>query len=205
MGRPKLHLPFGRSTVLGAAVEAALGAGLRVVVVGRKEDKFIASYAIPGRVLVAINPEPERGMLSSLHAGLDLAANALEARSPWAKGEVLRHFRGFFFAPGDMPLIRASTYESLLAASENRPAIAAFRGRRGHPVFIPAALSRALRALPDDGNLRSLIDASRPILVETADEGTVTDIDVPMDYELAVAQPAEVGTLSTSCIPRVEA
>ena len=191
MGVPKLHLPFGGSTVLGATVDAALGAGLRIIVVGRREDPLLEDYARPGRVLVAVNPEPERGMLSSLHAGLALSACPRDPE------------RGFFFIPGDMPLVKASTYESLLASPRSGPVIATFRGRRGHPVFVPPALVHEVMSLPHRGNLRALIDASSPIFVDTSDEGTVTDIDLPDEYESAAARLAD--SLRLSCIPRVGA
>jgi molybdenum cofactor cytidylyltransferase len=191
MGGRKLHLPFGRSTVLGATVDAALAAGLRVIVVGRPDDSLLEAFAIPGRVLLAINPEPDRGMLSSLRAGLVLSA---QARNP---------AHGFFFIPADMPLVKTSSYEALLARRHVGPVIATFRGRRGHPVFMPPALSDAVLALPNDGNLRALIDASKPLFVETDDEGTVTDIDYPYEYESATALHAE--GISSSCIPRVGA
>lgn len=191
MGRPKLHLPLGSSTVLASTVDAALRAGLRVIIVRKPDDPRVETYAVPDRVLVAINPEPERGMLSSLRAGLALAE---ETRS--AAG-------AFFFIPGDMPLVRTSTYELLLAVGHDGPLIAAFRGRRGHPVFMPAGFRAALLGLPDDGKLRDLIDAADPRLVETGDEGAVTDIDLPDEYEKAAALATKI--LSSSCIPRVGA
>jgi molybdenum cofactor cytidylyltransferase len=188
MGRPKLHLPLGSSTVLASTVDAALRAGLRVIIVRRPDDPGVETYAVPDRVLVAINPEPERGMLSSLRAALALAE---ESRS--AAGD-------FFFIPGDMPLVRTSTYELLLEVEHEGPLIAAFRGRRGHPVFMPAGFRGAILGLPDDGKLRDLIDAAGPRLVETGDEGTVTDIDLPEEYERALALATKI--LSPSCIPR---
>ncbi|HUX40745.1 MAG TPA: NTP transferase domain-containing protein [Rectinemataceae bacterium] len=197
MGRPKLHLPLGASTVLAATVDAALGAGLRVIIVGRPDDPLIVGYARPRRVLIAINPKPERGMLSSLRVGL-----AFEEREV-PEGAPLASRQGFFFVPGDMPLVGTSTYKSLLRARHEGPVIATFRGRRGHPVFMPEALRAAVLALPYEGNLRALIDASGPLFVETDDEGTVTDIDLPAEYESAAARRAE--PFSSSCIPRVGA
>ncbi len=173
MGRPKLHLPFGHTTILGATVEAALGAGVRVIVVGRPDDALIEAYARPGRVLVAVNRNPERGMLSTLRAGIAIATDPCE--------------RGFFFILADMPLVRTSTYELLLASKRSTPLVATCGGRRGHPVFLPPALARRVLALPDSANLRALIDAAEPLFIETGDEGTVLDIDRPDEYEFAAA------------------
>lgn len=197
MGSPKLHLPFGRSTVLGCAVEAARAAGLGVVVVGRPGDESVARYAIAESVRVVINPDPDRGMLFSLQAGLAAAAAAAGADVPC------------FFAPGDMPMIDPSSYRKLLAAESGGAAIAAYRGRRGHPVLLSAPLVRAVLALGEGDRLRDLIDASAPLFVETDDPGVISDIDLPSDYKSArkhqlaamMASPASSAS-SPSCIPR---
>ncbi len=198
MGRPKLHLPFGGASVLASTIESALGAGLRVIIVGRPDDALVETHARPGRVLLATNPDPERGMLSSLKAGLALAARSARDRgTATAEGQEAAaeaqegSASGFFFIPGDMPLVRSSTYQLLLNMPSGGPLIASFRGRRGHPVLMPASLREAVLALPDEGNLRALIDASGPRLVETDDEGTVTDLDLPAEYESAAARLAQ--------------
>ena len=167
MGRPKLHLPFGSSTVLGSGIEAARAAGLRVIVVGRTDDESLARYAGDG-VILARNPDPARGMLSTLRVGLELVAS-----------------ERFFFIPGDMPLVSPGTYALLLEGERSSPAIPTFGGRRGHPVLLPAGLIPAILGLGEDERLRDLIDAASPRFIETRDPGVLSDIDLPADYERA--------------------
>lgn len=169
MGRPKLHLPFALSTILGTTVDTALRAGCRVIVVGRPGDGSLAALS-SDRVLVAWNPCPDEGMISTLWAGLEYV---LAER--------------FFFVPGDMPLVSPATWKLLLATRSDGPVIPTFRGRRGHPVLMPSSLIPAILALEAGLTLKVLIAASGPVLVETCDEGVVTDIDDPVGYEAALA------------------
>jgi CTP:molybdopterin cytidylyltransferase MocA len=82
MGRPKALLPFGDGTVLGAVAAAlrAGGAGDRVVVTA-PGDRTLAGLAERLGLRRAINPDPSRGMLSSVRAGLaELGGGAALAR-----------------------------------------------------------------------------------------------------------------------------
>jgi len=169
MGRPKLHLPFAGRTVLGTTVARAREAGLRVIVVGRLGDAALDALEAEG-ILVARNPNPEAGMISSLRAGLAFLGA-----------------ERFFFIPGDMPLVSAATYQQLLETRHPGPVVAACGGRRGHPVLLPATLAQAIRELPEGRRLRELLDEAGCLLVETDDPGTIADIDLPLDYELALA------------------
>ncbi|MEI6877388.1 MAG: NTP transferase domain-containing protein, partial [Spirochaetota bacterium] len=139
MGRPKLHLPFARSTILGTTVAVARRAGCRVIVVGRPGDEFLAGLSADG-VLVARNPRPDEGMISTLRAGLGFV---LASR--------------FFFLPGDMPLVAPTTWELLLGTYSDGPVIPTFRGRRGHPVLMPSSLIPAILALEAGLPLKVLI------------------------------------------------
>jgi molybdenum cofactor cytidylyltransferase len=168
MGRPKLHLPFGSSTILGTTIDGALAAGCRVIIVGRVEDEALEGYASE-RVLVERNPAPERGMISTLRVGI-------------ARVETAR----FFFIPGDMPLVRATTWERLLSMETGLPVIPVAEGRRGHPVLLPSALIPDILGLPEGTYLKSLIEAASPLLLEVEDPGILADIDDPAAYEAAM-------------------
>ncbi|MFZ4615296.1 MAG: nucleotidyltransferase family protein [Rectinemataceae bacterium] len=169
MGKPKLHLPFGESTLLRTTVAAALAGGCcPVIVVGRRDDDNLGSLASEGIIIVR-NKDPSRGMLSSLCEGLALV-----------RGE------GFFFIPGDMPLVAATTYELLSGHFGAGPVIPTYSGRRGHPVLMPSSLIRALLELPQDRPLKAFIEASGPTFVEMEDPGVLRDIDDPESYKAAI-------------------
>jgi len=170
MGRPKLLLPFRGTTIIGATIGTVLGAGLRAIVVTRPGDEALRR-AIAGMagVELVVNPEPERGMLSSLQAG----------------AERVRTER-FFFLPADMPFVGMEIFYSLAARRAAGPVIPIAGGRKGHPVLMPSALMPALLALPYDAPLKNLILASGPSYEETGDEAVLRDIDTGSDYAEAL-------------------
>ena len=69
MGRPKALLQYGGETFLGRLQRIFLQHCEPVVVV-LGHDAEVVGAAVDSRVRVAVNAEPERGMLTSLQAGL---------------------------------------------------------------------------------------------------------------------------------------
>jgi molybdenum cofactor cytidylyltransferase len=169
MGRPKLYLPFRGLTLVGATVANALAAGLRVIVVGRPEDERLGELSGP-RVLVVRNPDPSRGMLSSIREGV-------------------RHVTSgrFFFIPADMPFPGPDIYRALARCGATGPVIPTCRGLRGHPVSMPSSLIGPILSLPDDSPLKTLIAGAGPSFLELGEEAILRDIDTPRDYEAASA------------------
>jgi molybdenum cofactor cytidylyltransferase len=176
MGRPKLHLPFRGLTVAEIAVANALAAGLRVILVARPDDDAIGAIAGPS-VVIARNPDPGRGMLSSLREGIGLV-----------------RAERFFFMPADMPFVGPDIFGDLAGYGASAPVIPTFRGRKGHPVLMPSALIPAILALPDEVPLKTLIDAAGPVFVEMGDDSILRDIDTAEDYARAIAGLAARGS-----------
>jgi molybdenum cofactor cytidylyltransferase len=178
MGKPKLLLPFRGTTVIGALVEAVLGAGLRPIIVSRPGDGTLAAALSGFRgIRFAVNPEPGRGMLSSFQAG------AREVGSD-----------RFFFMPADMPFVTAPVFERLALVAAAGPVIPRCGERKGHPVLMPSSLIPAILALPANIPLKALILASGPTYADFAEEAILRDIDTGSDYAeaLASASLAEV-------------
>jgi molybdenum cofactor cytidylyltransferase len=172
MGRPKLYLPFAGLTIVGTTVANALAAGLRVIVVGRPGDERIGELFGP-RVLVVRNPDPGRGMLSSIREGVK-----------WVRAE------RFFFIPADMPFPGPELYRALASSEAAGPVIPTCGGRRGHPVLMPSSLIASILALPDDKPLKALIAESGPTFVELGDEAILRDIDTEEEYAaLSICSP----------------
>jgi len=176
MGRCKLSLPFGTRTLIETTVGNARSAGLRVIVVTRREDERISTLLGP-EVTVVRNSNPERGMLSSLREG---ARQVTAGR--------------FFFIPADMPFVGGDVYLMMAAIDAAGPVIPTAGGRRGHPVLMPSALIPAIMDLADDVPLKELISASGPIFVEVADTSILRDIDTSEDYEVATGGALPAGT-----------
>jgi glycerophosphoryl diester phosphodiesterase len=182
MGRPKLLLPFhGRPLVTGA-VEALRGAGVRdIVLVTAPEDEELRAWAREAGLLLAVNPDPGRGMLSSIREGIAAVGGAAALAE---RGETL------LVSPADLPNLAASTVAALLRRMAETGAplgVPVYRGKRGHPLAIAPALIPEIETLDADAGLKQLRDRHEAELleVEVEDPGTVQDVDTPEDYRRA--------------------
>ncbi len=179
MGRAKLLLPVGGTTVVGATVEALIeGGAAGVCLVVRPEDGPLHRWAAEQGLPMAENPAPDRGMLSSILAGLEALGGVGRLA---AVGEPL------LVCPADLPELAASTVAAVLARLERGATLAVpvHAGRRGHPLGIAAARIPDLPGLDPAVGLRQLL-AERPdevSEVEVDDPGSVRDLDTPEDYE----------------------
>jgi molybdenum cofactor cytidylyltransferase len=180
MGRPKLLLPF-RGGPLVAAVVGALRAGgvAGIVLVTAAEDDELRTWAQQAGVATAVNPAPERGMLSSIQEGIAAlgGADALARR-----GDIL------VVSPADLPHLRSESVAELLRrmdATGARLAVLIYEGKRGHPLAISPALIPEIFDLDPEIGLKQLRDRHEAELLEVAvdDPGVVADVDTPADYE----------------------
>lgn len=174
MGRPKLSLPWAGGSVLDATLAALLagGAGRAVVVIG--PESTLARWQPPPGATLVRNPTPERGMLSSVRAGL---AALLAGGAP----DVL------LVCPGDLPALRAETVRELLAVQWRHGGVVVpvHGGRRGHPLLVPARWLPAIDELDPAVGLRQLLRLAGDDLLEhpVGDAGAVRDVDTPEAYE----------------------
>lgn len=172
-GAQKLLVPFGESTVIRTVVETVLGCGVDylVVVVGPQADGVRS--AVGGQpVTWAVNPDPARGLASSVAAGV--------AALPPNVGSAM-------VVLGDQPTLAAAVVRRVLEAWRDGggPIVAPrYRGVRGNPVLFDASLFPALGALEGEHGARDLVgaDPSRVTLVEVP-EPPPMDIDTPSDYD----------------------
>jgi len=183
MGRTKALLPDPDGCPFVARlVRTFADAGIRhiVVVTGAESSSIAGALAADRAVvdpMVVVNPDPARGQLSSLWAGLD-------AVRPLDPAAVL-------VIPVDMPLVRAATIRQLLESWRRsrgtivRPAIGE---RHGHPVLFDRALFDELRRAPLDEGARAVVHAHAADIVDVLvdDEGCIADIDTPEDYETLI-------------------
>lgn len=172
-GAQKLLAPYGTSTVVGTVVNTlrAIGVDYLVVVGGPGGEAVRAAVAGPG-VVWAENPEPDRGLSSSVATGL--------AAMPPNVGAAL-------MVLGDQPTISIPVVERVMMAwrEGGGPVVAPrYRGLRGNPVLFDSALFSALGALVGEHGARDFIasDPSRVTMVDVA-EPPPMDIDTPGDYD----------------------
>lgn len=174
MGRPKLLLPYRNSTLVGSVVEALRGGGVStIVLVTSPGDEDLRAWAREAGVLTAVNPDPGRGMLSSIREGLAALGET---------DEIL------LVSPADLPVLRSETVAALVQRMEETGAplaVPVYRGKRGHPLAIAPALIPEIETLDPDVGLKQLRDRheDRLLEVEVEDAGVVLDVDTPEDYE----------------------
>lgn len=169
MGTPKALLKIDGETFVDRLARLLAGACDPIVVVlGHETGRIQSGMERAGAVRFAVNPDPERGMLSSLQCGL--------AALPQETGRAL-------FTPVDYPNIQASTIAAL-ARIDAPVALPVFAGRRGHPVCVSRAVIEELLALPADAQARDVIRAHRgaTAFVEVNDPGILLDVDDPEAY-----------------------
>lgn len=170
MGQPKALLPLRGRSFVGQIAETARAVGVSsvVVVVGPPHADAIARALPPGAAR-AFNPDPSRGMLSSVQAGISSLPARATAALVW---------------PVDIPLVRAETVRAILDASPGKLIIPQLGKRGGHPIRIPRARFAELMALDPARGLKGLVEA-RPaevVRLPVDDKGVLTDVDTPEDF-----------------------
>jgi molybdenum cofactor cytidylyltransferase len=179
MGRPKLLLPWGETTVVGAVVRTLRAAQVRqIVLVVAPQDRALGDWAAGQGVTTRINPQPVRGMLSSVQEGLD-ALGGEPALA--ASGTTL------LVCPADLPALLTDSVTKLLTemAEHRSPlAVPVCRGRRGHPLAIGPVLIAEIPHLDPAVGLRQLLHRHREKVLEVPieDTGILLDIDTPAEY-----------------------
>lgn len=173
MGRPKLLLPFGGSTVLGQTIDNLVSSRVDevVVVLGAREQEV--GRAVAARPVRAVsNPDYRRGMSTSLICGLK---------------QVSRRARWVMVALSDQPLVDTGTYNQLIEAaigSEEGIVVPVYRGKRGNPIILSAAYRGELMSLEGDVGGREVIRGHPDDVLEVAVscQGVVININTMAEY-----------------------
>ena len=93
---------------------------------------------------------------------------------------------GWLVLPGDLPLIAPASLRAVAAALADASLVLPFHeGTRGHPVGFAAEHGPALQALSGAEGAAAIVRASRPLRLDLADPGIVTDIDTVADLARA--------------------
>ena len=158
MGEPKWGALIGGKTFLNHILSSFNSAGIDSIIVVFRNGRIPS-----GAFKFAINPNPERGQLSSLKA-------ALEVSPPEAP---------FIMQLVDRPLVKPSTLKMMIDAYNDTIVIPSYNGRKGHPVLFPPTMRNILLATDDSGGIRAGITAFKGAteIVETDDEAVLWNID----------------------------
>jgi molybdenum cofactor cytidylyltransferase len=191
MGRPKMLLPWGETSVLGHLLgQWRAQVSTQITVVCAADDQDVRTelnrLGFPAANRIE-NPVPERGMFSSIQCAAQWAG--------WSS--ILTHCA---IVLGDQPHLRAETLRAvcqLSAAQPDKVCQPARNGRGRHPVLLPksAFLDLAKSTVPD---LKAFLSSFQIAVCDLEDPGLDLDIDRPEDYEKALALAAENKTRANS-------
>ena len=183
MGKPKLLLPWGRTSILGHLIEQwkALDAPQIAAVCASSDGPIQAeldrlAFPVQNRIC---NPAPERGMFSSI-----------QCAAQWPGWQATLTHWGIVL--GDQPLIRRETLQTVLDFSAAHPTEVCQPARHGHgrhPVLLPQAVFGQL-ADAKAATLKEFLasTAGSVTLCELDDSGLDLDIDRPEDYQQALRE-----------------
>lgn len=179
MGASKALVAIDGRSFLDTILDSLRDAGLsqRYVVV-RPDAPEVAAIAAAHGAAVVVNPAPERGMLSSIHACLGAIATAAPPHD--------RAVLALLVAPVDCPRVAAATVRALVAefARTRAPVVVpSLGGRRGHPVIFSRAVFAELAAAPLDAGARAVVRAHARDRLDVAvdDPAIFDDFDRPRD------------------------
>jgi molybdenum cofactor cytidylyltransferase len=181
MGSPKALLDYRGETFLNRLVRV-LGNECNPVIAVLGYDADAIRAKAGGKVQFVVNPDPERGQLSSLQTGLAAVPPDVE---------------GFLFTPVDSPAVRETTLKQLVVGFQNKKAqtqfvVPRYEGQRGHPVFAAPSLLVEFLALPLTAQAKDVVHAYVPHTeyVDVDDPGILADIDDKAAYEQLVGRRA---------------
>lgn len=158
----------GRSSRFGSDKRRALIDGVPMLkhVVDRLTEAGIATVMV-----VDNNPNPERGMFSTIQMGMDQALRA-------GASVIL-------VQPADMPFVRADTVRLVVdeCLRTGRAVCPRHSGKRGHPLAFPRDLARRLLGVDASTPLNEAFAAIGLVRheMDVDDPGVLRDVDVPSD------------------------
>lgn len=178
MGRPKLLLPVGGSTVIARVLGVLRRPEIvATVVVSRPADRELQqAVSLAGGVNV-VPPSDPLDMRASVERALD-----------WLEGQTeFAAIDGWLLVPADHPLLDRRLLDALLArwAEGNcRILIPTHEGRRGHPVIFHRDFIDAVRRIPPAEGLNWLVREHAAEVTELPwdNPAVLADLDTPEDY-----------------------
>jgi molybdenum cofactor cytidylyltransferase len=179
MGKPKLLMPYGESTIIDTVIREATRSGVNeiVVVLGSEKDRIrmqIKDYPL----IITENHAFQHGMLSSVQCGIRVLPENTDA---------------ILLLLGDQPMIPASVIDNVIDAYRQTGkgiVIAVHDGKRGHPILFDINYREEVEQLSPDHSLHDLtrkfpedileIEVGTPVILRDID--TIEDYNKELKY-----------------------
>lgn len=139
------------------------GVGRCVVVVSPDGEEPVRSALTGLPVAVTVNPNPARGMFSSIQCAVATVGEGDQC----------------ILLPGDMPYVESATVAAVLAASARSgvTVLPRHHGHRGHPMALSAALVARILQAPATATLKEQRLQEPFLMIEVSDPGVHRDVD----------------------------
>jgi molybdenum cofactor cytidylyltransferase len=180
MGRPKLALPLGGSTVLERVIAAVRDGGVEhvLVVLGPTSSRLRDSAERAGASALALDRETP-DMRTTVLAGLDHVARTtpLDADDAW------------LLLPADHPTLDPAVVRTLIQTADQDRVhsifVPTYAGQRGHPTLLRWSHAAALHELPEGQGLNAYIrgHAAQTREIAWSSAEVLRDLDTPDDYK----------------------
>lgn len=174
MGKQKLLLPYGKSTVISHIVNQLSKSKVTktYVVLGHEADKVIKELS-DKQVTIIHNHEYKSGMLSSVRAGILGITQDCDA---------------VLIVLGDQPSITTNLIDKMVQyfpSAQKKIIVPKYNGKRGHPILISTIFKNEILTKFDDVGLRGILWAHDNEVFEmnVSENSVITDMDYPDDYQ----------------------
>ena len=175
MGAVKPVLKINGETAIDLTTKCLLDAGITDIftVTGCHRDKILKEYILKDKVHIVHNPDYEKGMLSSVKAGV---------KAILEKGG----YDAFVMMPADCPAISTDTVIKVIDSfsGENKIIKPDYHGKCGHPVLFSMEYADEIINNDFAEGLRTLIRSHNENFVRIAveDANCLLDMDTPENY-----------------------
>jgi len=174
MGKPKMILPWRKSSIIGTVVSTLATAGLKnIIVVTGGSTREITENLSGFSTQIVYNPMYENGeMLFSIQIGLsDLPIKIQSA----------------LVVLGDQPQMQIEVVQSIIETFQSLHAsliIPSFQMRQGHPWLVSRNLWPAILALTPPATMRDFVRENAKFIhyLNVNTSSILADVDTPEDY-----------------------
>ena len=198
MGYPKALLPLGDEIFLTRILRILREAGLVSprLVLGR-DAALIKAHMGDYQADIHVNPDPDRGQLSSIQLGISGLPEKFEAAMLW---------------PVDQPAVSVETTRRLIeffVTTDCRVAVPIRDGKRGHPAIFHRTLFHEFMDAPMEKGAKGIISRyeSETCFLQTDESAAFTDIDTPSEYQTLTGRSLDsvIKNKGTSESPKIKA